>query len=288
MPGVQWEEMFQDELEAAFRRKPVVYFTYGLCEPHGPQNALGLDELKAHRIACLTAQRHGGIVAPPDFWHIHETGGYAIWAHHEIGTPPHTWLTAMPPWQHFKNVLYHVRAADAIGFHAAIFFTGHYGPNWQDLKNMLELVQPYVGTRIYGMPSFEANTRGFDDDGDSSCDHAGRVETSLLWALEPELADVSRIPPADAPGEHFAMGDNARVSDRRIGERMAADEARYLGEKARELLAAYDVAKPAQRMVTYEDTERVWEKVVRPTVAKMRSMDEDRSVSRRGRPVSAR
>ena len=87
MPGVQWEEMFPDELEAAFQRKPLVYFTYGLCEPHGPQNALGLDELKAHRIACLTAQRHGGIVAPPDYWHIHEIGGYAIWSHAEIGAP---------------------------------------------------------------------------------------------------------------------------------------------------------------------------------------------------------
>ena len=50
---VRWERMFPDELEAAFDECPVVYFCYGLCEPHGPQNAVGLDALKAHAIACF-------------------------------------------------------------------------------------------------------------------------------------------------------------------------------------------------------------------------------------------
>ena len=47
MREVRWERMFRDELEAAFRACPVVYFAYGLCEPHGPQNAVGIDALKA-------------------------------------------------------------------------------------------------------------------------------------------------------------------------------------------------------------------------------------------------
>ena len=132
MKNVQWELMFPDELEQAFLEMPVVYFTYGLCEPHGPQNALGLDELKAHAIAVRAAQQHGGIVAPPDYWHIHEIGGYAIWADAEVGRPPRAWLTAMPPWQHFKNICYHIRSADALGFQAAILLTGHYGPNYED------------------------------------------------------------------------------------------------------------------------------------------------------------
>ena len=131
---VRWERMFPDQLEAAFAERPLVYFTYGLCEPHGPHNALGLDEVKAHGIACRAALAHGGIVAPADYWHIHEIGGYAIWADEAVGRPPRTWLTAMPPWMHFKNICYHIRAADALGFHAAILLTGHYGPNWEDLN----------------------------------------------------------------------------------------------------------------------------------------------------------
>lgn len=47
MREVRWERMFPDELEAAFAAHPLVYFAYGLCEPHGPRNTLGLDTLKA-------------------------------------------------------------------------------------------------------------------------------------------------------------------------------------------------------------------------------------------------
>src|SRR6266542_4340010 len=223
MREVRWERLFPDELEAAFAASPLVYFAYGLCEPHGPQNTLGLDALKAHGICCAAAREHGGIVAPPDYWHVHEIGGYACWAAKTVGQVERSWLTAIPPWQHFRNVLYHVRTADSLGFRAAIFVTGHYGPNWMDLKTLLDLLQPHVGTRLFGLPDFEANQPGFDGDGKGSGDHAGKVETSLLWALEPDCVDVSRFPPSDAPGQHFAMGRNAREAHRRVGERMVAD-----------------------------------------------------------------
>lgn len=271
---VRWERMFPDQLEAAFAECPVVYFTYGLAEPHGPACAIGLDGLKAHAIACEAARAHGGIVAPPDFWHIHELSGYAVWAWQSVGEVERTWLTSMPPWQHFKNVCYHIRAADAIGFHAAIFLTGHYGPNWEDLKTMLGLLQPHVGTRLYGLPDFEANVPGFDNDHQSGGDHAGKVETSLLWALMPECVDVSRLPDPQAEGKFLALGRNAWESDRRVGERMVADEVRFLGEKARELLAAYEALCPAHTLLTFADVERVWDEVVRPALPGFRSMQQ--------------
>ena len=273
MREVRWERMFPDELEAAYAQCPVAYFAYGLCEPHGPQNAIGLDAIKAHHIACLAAREHGGIVAPPDFWHIHELGGYGLWGEACIGEA-RPWLTAMPPWMHFKNVCYHIRQADVLGFRAAIFLTGHYGPNWKDLKTMLELVQPHVGTRLYGLPDFEANDRGFDEDGKSGGDHAGKVETSLLWALEPESVDVSRMPEKGDTGKNLAMGGNAYDSDRRIGERMVADEVRWLGNEAGELLSAYDAERPEHKLRTFEQVERLWDGVVRPKLADFESMQE--------------
>jgi creatinine amidohydrolase len=271
---VRWERMFPDQLEAAFAECPVAYFPYGMCEPHGPHNAVGLDGLKVHAIACEAARTHGGIVAPLDLWHIHEIGGYAVWAHGAVGRVDRSWMTALPPWQHFRNVCYHVRQADLLAFHAAIFLTGHYGPNWEDLKLILELVQPRVGTRLYGLPDFEANTPGFDNNGRSGGDHAGKVETSLLWHLMPECVDVSRIPDLDEPGRHFAMGRNARESSRRVGERMVADEVRYLGGKARELLAEYDRLRPQHTLRTFEDVERLWDEVIRPEVGRMRTMQQ--------------
>lgn len=271
---VRWERMFPDELEAAFAARPVIYFPYGLCEPHGPQNTLGLDALKAHAIACAAAREHGGIVAPCDYWHVHEIGGYAAWAAANVGEVERNWTTCVPPWVHFRNVCYHVRTADALGFHAAILLTGHYGPNWQDLKELLGLLQPYVGCRLYGLPDFEANQPGFANDGRSGGDHAGRVETSLLWAVEPDCVDVSRIPPPDAPGPYYAMGGNARESNRLTGERMVAEEVTWLGEKVRELLAEYEKEQPSQRLRTFEQVERLWAEVVRPAVRGFQSMQE--------------
>ncbi|HEY3079612.1 MAG TPA: creatininase family protein [Chloroflexota bacterium] len=271
---VRWERMFPDELEAAFAACRLVYFTYGLCEPHGPQNALGLDALKAHGIACRAALAHGGIVAPPDYWHIHELGGYASWAARSVGEVERSWLTAVPPWVHFKNVLYQIRAADALGFEAALLITGHYGPNWRDLKRLVELVQPRVGARLFALPDFEANQPGFAEDGKSSGDHAGRVETSLLWAIEPECVDVSRLPRPDAAGPHFAMGPNAGESSRRIGERMVEDEVRWLGQKARELLAAYEAAPPTARLRTFAEAEALWSEVVQPALPTFETMQD--------------
>lgn len=268
---VRWERMFPDELEAAFAACPSVYFTYGLCEPHGPQNTVGLDALKAHAIACRAAHTHGGIVAPPDYWHIHEHGSYANWAQQNVGEV-RSWLTAMPAWQHFKNVCYHVRAADALGFHAAIFLTGHYGPNWQDLKTLFEIIQPHFAMCIYGLPDFEANAIGFSKQGDGA-DHAGRVETSLLWALEPECVDMSRMPTKDEPGPHFAMGSNAYDSDRRIGERMVNDEVAWLGSKMQELLDAYTQQNNSERQPkTFEEVEKIWTEQVTPALNTFKTM----------------
>jgi creatinine amidohydrolase len=263
--------MFPDELETAFKECPVVYFCYGLCEPHGPQNAVGLDALKAHAIARRAAQEHGGIVAPPDYWHIHEQGGYALWAYRSVGEA-RPWMTAMPAWMHFKNVCYHIRAADALGFHAAILLTGHYGPNWKDLKTLLKILQPHFAMRLYGLPDFEANQPGFDGDGKAAGDHAGKVETSLLWALESECVDMSRLPAPDAPGPHFAMGRNAYQSNRRVGERMVADEVRWLGAKAKELLEEYAGLKPEHKPLTFDQMEEVWEREVRPQLKQFETM----------------
>jgi creatinine amidohydrolase len=265
---VRWERLLPHQLEEAFAACPAVSFAYGLCEPHGPHCALGLDGLKAHALLVEAARRHGGIVAPPDFWHVHELGGYALWAEREIGEA-RPWLTAVPPWVHFKNVCYHLRAAEVAGFHAALLLTGHHGPNYLDLQNLVQLVQPRLRMRVGGWPEFEGNRPGFPGDG-ADGDHAGKVETSLLLALAPGCVDLARLP--ERPERpHFALGRDAGEADRGAGRRMAADIVAWLGARQRELLAAYDPARPS-RLRTFDDVEAFWAEEVRPRLPAFASM----------------
>ena len=127
-------------------------------------------------------------------------------------------LTAVPPWVHFKNVCYQVRAAEVLGFRAAILLTGHYGPNYLDLRTLVGWLQPLTRMRLYGLPDFEANP-GFPGDR-ADGDHAGKVETSQLWALEPACVD----PRAPARQRRRASA-SPRRGRRRRGEprRRAAD-----------------------------------------------------------------
>ncbi|HLZ08915.1 MAG TPA: creatininase family protein, partial [Chloroflexota bacterium] len=188
---------------------------------------------------------------------------------------------------HFKNVCYQVRAADEIGFHAAILITGHYGPNWEDLKTILELIQPYVSVRLFGLPDFEANQPGFDSTSGNTGDHAGRVETSLLWAIEPSCVDVSRLPSPETAGPHFAMGRNAAQANRKIGDRMLADEVRWLGAKAQELIDAYDRDGSTAHLRAFDDVEAFWDREVRPRIKNFRSMQPSKG-DRSGPAVGSR
>jgi len=285
---VRWERMFPDQLERRFASWPVLYQTYGLCEPHGPQNALGLDGLKAHGVACLTARRHGGIVAPPDYGHIHEIGDYAIWALDTIGEVERDWMTAVPPWHHFRTVCWHLRIADRLGFKAVILLTGHYGVNYLDLKTLVDLVQPLVGARLFALADFEADTTGFDGGGKPVGDHAGRIETSQLWALEPAAVDVSRFPPTDQNGPFFAMGPDAREASRTAGQKMVERQVSWLGQKAEELVAAFDEVRPAVRLRSFADVERLWRDVVEPALPNFLSMQPDPHETGRTVPAESR
>ncbi len=269
---IRWERMFPDELEEAFQECPIVYLPYGLCEPHGPQNTLGMDALRAHGISCLAAHEYGGIVAPPEYWHIHEQGGYGAWAYRRVGEA-RPWLTAIPAWMFLKNMCYHVRAVDALGFHGAILFSGHAGPHSKDVLTLLEILQPHFAVRLCIIIGSGAAKSRFDDDKGMG-GHAGRGETSFLWAVEPACVDLSRLPAQDEPGPHFAMGDCAPESDRRVGELMVADLAQQLGVKAKELLKDYAELQPKHNPLTFDGVEEIWEQEIRPRLKDFASMQD--------------
>lgn len=271
---VRWERMFPDELEAAWLEFPVVYLPYGLCEPHGPHNALGMDGLRAHSACCVAAQKYGGIVAPGQFWNIHELGGYGSWAVDRIGNK-RPWLTALPPWMFFKNMLYHIRTMDMLELKGAIVFTGHSGPHAKDMRRYIDRVQDHVSVRLDYFIGAGVEDDHFGD-GLGSGGHAGREETSLLWATDPDCVDLSRLPKDSADSPHFALGELNEKSSRRAGELAVADLAARLGTKGKDLIDAFDTASERKPPMTFAELETVWQAEFVPELEQYACMQEDR------------
>ncbi|MCG9127476.1 creatininase family protein [Candidatus Poribacteria bacterium] len=267
---VQWERMFPDELEEGFKECPIVYLPYGLCEPHGWHNAVGLDAIRAHECCIHAAQVHGGIVAPPYYWHCHEISGYGSWGHAKINQE-RTWLTAIPPWMFLKSMCYHIRAVDALGFQGAILFSGHSGPHHQDVPIVIDIMQQHVGVRLYSLMGIGLNRDDFED-GKGMGGHAGRGETSALWAVAPDCVDMSRMPEDDTRKPDFAMGDYNESSSRLVGEKMVEGIIEHFGDKTEKLLIEHQNEGANTTPLTFDDVEGIWEEEIRPKLTDFASM----------------
>jgi creatinine amidohydrolase len=261
--------MFPDELEAAISETPICYMPYGLCEPHGALNALGLDAVRAHGTCVATAREYGGIVAPPHYWNCHEVGLYASWGEEVIGNE-RPWLTALPPWMFFKVIFYHLRAIEAAGFKAAVILSGHSGPHGRDFPMFLDLIQPHLSVQASVFMGLGTEESRFGDS-DGTGGHAGRGETSMLWAVAPDCVDLSRLPDADAQRPLYALGGHNDKASLRAGQQMVRDAARNLSQSAEELLARHS-AGPDTKPLTFAQVETIWADVVRPKLNDFASM----------------
>lgn len=251
---VRWWEMLPDELLHAIATRRVCYSAYGLAEPHGPYDALGLDYIKAQSLVELAAQTHNAVVAPPCAWHIQERPEFP-WLESQGVTQ--ALCSSIPTDLFFRIVMHQIRSIDARGFHAAILVTGHYGGVERDLRLVAEYYLRRTGSplRIAALSDAEAieheNYRG---------DHAGICETSQLMYFRPDLVDLSR-PAKDWPTGRWAGADfplsDGRVPSVELGQRIVASQVAWFGRKQRELLAAF---KPREnwKAPNLNETDAIW------------------------------
>jgi len=255
--------MFPDELLEAIRTRRACFLAYGLAEPHGPYNALGLDWLKAYALVIRAARAHGGVVAPPFAWHIQELPEFHDeWLARAGVTEP--LASSIPADLFYRTVLYQIRAIDARGFRAGILVTGHYGGPEKTLRLLCEYYLRRTGSplRLAALADWECIR--FED---FRGDHAGICETSQLMALRPELVDLARKKAPPDLGERFAGTDfdaQARKPSREIGENIVRSQVDRLGEIRDELLGAYR-AKESYRAPTLNEADDIWHRFDRLT-----------------------
>lgn len=250
---VLWQEMLPEEFLAARDGFPVCWMAYGLAEPHGAYNALGLDWLKAEALVERAAEETGGIVAPPLCWHIQERSEFA-----DDGRG-HGWLceagvrqslaSSLPANVFYQMVFHQIRAFDARGFHGVVLVTGHYGGPEVFLRLICDYYLRRTGSpiRLCALADWEC----IDPASRYRGDHAGICETSQLMALRPGLTDLGRraIGPAAAAelGEQYAgyVDFSADVLPTpEIGRNIVESQVRNLADIGRQLVADY---RPVER-----------------------------------------
>ena len=201
---IRWEELLPHEFVARQEDLPLVYLPLGLCEPHGHAAAFGLDTFKAVWLCEQAARRFGGIVAPTQGYHIHETGYHRPWLAEVIGKAnPH--LGSVPPDVLLRMLLFQLRAFTNAGFRAVVVLTGHHG-NQADLRLVAEEFMASRRVRIVTVSDPELVKGIYPGD------HAGRYELSQLLHVRPDLIDLQRI--STSPRARWAATPRARMPPR--------------------------------------------------------------------------
>ena len=223
---VQMQLMRPGQLEAAARRFPVVYVPFGCIEWHGRHLPLGTDALKAHGILVKCAERFGGVVYPPVYFH----SGFNR--------------------EHLDGVITDLfKRLKAAGFRVIIGVSGH---NVQQQIDMIDkALEPVVadGT-VAGIGLWEISlSRGPE----SNTDHAAKWETSDMMFFYPKCVDLAELgtgplAPRMKPPDGIGGLDPRKHASPEVGERNVDLAAEAIGKKARELLESLPENQRAFRL----------------------------------------
>jgi creatinine amidohydrolase len=213
-PGVQMQFMRPAQLEAAGRNFPVVYVPFGLIEWHGLHLPLGNDAIKAHGILVKCAEKFGGAVYPPVYFH----NGFRQ--------------------EHLVPVLTDLfNRLKRTGYRVIIGVSGHNVQGQIDMINTA--LEPVTADgSVAGIGLWEITlSRGPE----SASDHAAKWETSNMMFLYPDLVDMAELgdgpinldmkPPSGIGGL-----DPRQHASAEVGRRNVELAAEAIGRKARELL----------------------------------------------------
>jgi creatinine amidohydrolase len=253
-PGepVRWEELKPEEFLRRLAHRPVAYLPMGMCEPHGHAAAFGLDMIKADYLCDEAARRFGGIVAPSQGYHIHETGFHGVWLNEVVGEV-NPRLGALPPDVVMRSLLFQLRAVVNAGVRAVMVVSGQNGAQG-DLRLVAEEFTKLVPVPVVVRSDPELVRGSF------AGDHAGKYELSQLLYIRPDLVDMSRLGRvADDPLGRFAQNPDAAEASADYGKQIIE----FTIERIGELLDEAGTGPAEIPFLSFEDVEPAWAAVER-------------------------
>ncbi|MES2666507.1 MAG: creatininase family protein [Pseudomonadota bacterium] len=177
----QLELLRPGQIDAEMARCPRVWLPLGTIEYHSHHLPVGLDGLQAHGLCLDAAEIAGGLVYPPLWW---GTGG---------GHAGYPWTVMMPGEGEICALLRQtLRRLQTCGVRQAILFTGHFAD-----EQVAMIAGLASGWNAQGGPlGVLALSVSGNADAPLPPDHAGRFETTLLAAYQPQTVDMALLRPA--------------------------------------------------------------------------------------------
>ena len=172
----RYELLTPDEIEAAKAAAPVAYVPLGAFEWRSWHLLTGLDGVKAHEPCLHVADEAGGVVLLPVYFGI---GG----EHEEYET---SLMVLEVEIRRLVERTY--RRLATLNCEVIVSITGHYAGEQVEMINEVATdIKSKTDATVVALPEHEA----YPDERQS--DHAGKWETSILWALRPELVELERF-----------------------------------------------------------------------------------------------
>lgn len=208
----KYEEVSAHVLMERLQETSLVYFPVGSMEFHGPHLPLGLDSMHAHQFCLAAAEITGGLVLPPTYWGANGHEGY-----------PGSLLVKERTFRAIVRDVFDLLADNGVKLIVAT--TGHWpARQGKTLERMAkDAMKKRPETTILALHPFRS-TPGAD-----TIKHAGKLETSLMLALRPELVHMEKLDEVDDPLN--GIGIDTAEGTKEIGEAYLAESlASYTAE----------------------------------------------------------
>ena len=176
---MKYERLRPDEIDAIQAKVPVAVLPWGALEWHGYHAAIGLDGLKAAAFADAVADRIGAISLPPLYCGHQTMKPYAGFSHTIEVSAATLELLARD---------YVAQLAEE-GFTVVVIISGHGNPDHlAALERGARPAAEAAGITLWILPDSAAI-----DDAEYPLDHAAKWETSVLWRVDPDFVDVTKV-----------------------------------------------------------------------------------------------
>ena len=168
-------ELFPDEVQTRLDARPVLVLPFGTIEWHSYHLPVGLDGLVAEAIGRDIAARADAVLAPVSYW--------------AVGGVPYPFTLNLPASLIEPLLVGVFEQFGAMGFRVIVAFTGHFGlEQTLTLKRAALAVMARSPVTILPVTEYDLST-----DAGYKGDHAATGETSLLWALRPDLVRLDVV-----------------------------------------------------------------------------------------------